>query len=192
MTTICLNSINFIGVFLFSIIISYFIYIKSKKNYTFIFICLRTMYIIFFICITIFPITIVSKNELNEIHSKFGKYISYYQFIPFKTILGVGNYNFFRQIICNIILFIPFPIIKKVSNIKMSGLKVIISGILCSFFIEMTQLFINIITRYPSHVCDIDDLILNTIGVIIGYLAYAAINKISITSKLFKRVIYEK
>lgn len=188
----CLNSVNFIGVFLISVIIAYFIYMKCKKNYTFVFICLSIMYFMFFVCITIFPITILSKNELNELHSRVGQYIKYYQFIPFKTIMGVGTYNFFRQVICNIILFFPLPFIIKVLIPKTSGLKVIVSGMLCSLFVEMIQLLIDIITRYPSHICDIDDFILNSMGVIIGYFVYIVINKITVTNKLFKRFVYKR
>lgn len=190
--TICLNSINFIGVFLFSIIISYITYIIGKKKYTFSYVCIRTLYIVFFICITIFPITILSKSELNIMHKEFGKYIKYYQLMPFKTILGVGSYNFFRQIICNILLFVPMPVFIKVSYKKFSGLKVILLSVGCSLLLEVLQLCIDIVTRYPSHVCDIDDFILNSIGALIGYLIYFAASHISILKKVSYRLIYEK
>lgn len=190
--TICLNSINFIWIFLASVIISYIIYIKTKNNYTFILICSLTLYIVFFICITIFPITILSRSDLNQLYSQYGKYIKYYQLIPFKTILGVGSYNFFRQVICNIILFIPMPVFMKIIVSKLSGVKVVMAGMACSILVEIIQLFIDVITRYPSHVCDIDDFILNSTGVVIGYLIYLLINRISITNKIFKRLVYEK
>lgn len=189
---ICLNSVNFVFVFLISVIISYIIYIKTKKNYTFIFVCLVTLYITFFICITIFPITILSKSELDMLHSRVGEYITYHQLIPFKTILGVGSFNFFRQVVCNVLLFVPIPIIIKTIANKMSGVKVILAGMSCSFFLEIIQLLIDVITRYPCHVCDIDDFILNSIGVIIGYLLYVLISRISVTDKLFKRLVYKE
>ena len=56
----------------------------------------------------------------------------------------------------------------------------------------MIQLLIDVITRYPCHVCDIDDFILNSIGVIIGYLLYVLISRISVTDKLFKRLVYKE
>lgn len=190
--TICLNSINYIGVFFASIFISYILYIKNKKNHTFTYVCIRTLYIVFFICITVFPITILGKGELDRMHQEFGKYIKYYQFIPFKTILGVGNYNFFRQIICNILLFVPMPVFVKISHKEFSRLKVILICSCCSLLLETVQLGIDIITRYPSHVCDIDDFILNSTGVIIGYLIYFLANKLSIVRKISKRLVYEK
>ena len=74
----------------------------------------------------------------------------------------------------------------------MSGVKVILDGMVCSFSLEIIQLLIDVITRYPNRVCDIDDFILNSIGVIIGYLLYVLISKISVTDKLFKRLVYKE
>ena len=81
------------------------------------------------------------------------------KFIPLKDILSspIGY-------ILNIILFIPLgfflPILyKKYRNLK----KVTLVGFLISLFIEIMQLF--------SHrATDIDDLITNTLGTMIGYL----------------------
>lgn len=111
---------------------------------------------------------------------------------PFKTILGVGSYNFFRQIICNILLFVPMPVFIKVSYKKFSGLKVILLSVGCSLLLEVLQLCIDIVTRYPSHVCDIDDFILNSTGVVIGYLIYFAASHISILKKVSYRLVFEK
>ena len=160
----------------------------KRVNITFI---MKRVSLIIIICITIFPITILSKSELNRIHQEFGEYLRYYQLVPFKTILGVGSYNFFRQIICNILLFVPMPVFVKISHKTFSGLKVILICAGFSLLLETVQLGINVITRYPSHVCDIDDFILNSTGVIIGYLLYFVANKISIVQKISNRLIYE-
>ena len=66
-------------------------------------------------------------------------------------------------------MFIPFgifiPLLWDISNKK-----VIIYGFLSSLFIEISQLFL---TRGT----DIDDLILNTCGVLLGLLLYKLLNK---------------
>ena len=63
------------------------------------------------------------------------------------------------------------------NNQKLTGLKIILIGMLSSVGVELMQLIIDIVTRYPSHIADIDDVILNSIGVVIGYGIYIAINK---------------
>ena len=65
---------------------------------------------------------------MDMLYSRVGGYITYYQLIPFKTILRVGSFNFFRQVVCNILLFVPIPIIIKIIANKMSGVKVILAG----------------------------------------------------------------
>ena len=98
-------------------------------------------------------------------------------FIPFKVIVetynevfvnGYINY-FIINFLGNIILFIPFGfIIPTLWNV--SNKKVITIGFCSSLFIEVCQLFL---TRGT----DVDDLILNTIGVCLGLLLYNFTNK---------------
>ena len=88
--------------------------------------------------------------------------------IPFVYIL---DYDIKREaainIIGNISMFIPtgiiLPILYKPLNCFW---KVLLTGAGLSFAIEMIQLF------FPGSVTDIDDLILNTAGVAIGYGIY--------------------
>lgn len=73
--------------------------------------------------------------------------------------------------ITNIIMFMPFgfllPLIwKAYSSLR----KITITALVFSFAIEISQLFNNRLT-------DIDDLIMNTLGAIIGYLIFYVFNK---------------
>ncbi|ALS30176.1 VanZ-like protein [Paenibacillus sp. 32O-W] len=77
-----------------------------------------------------------------------------------------------RNLVGNILLFVPFgfliPII-FLSTQKKPGIEataVIILGLLTTLTIEILQRFVAL------RIFDIDDIILNTIGVIIGYLIY--------------------
>ena len=97
--------------------------------------------------------------------------------IPFKVLVetynevfinGYINY-FIINFLGNIILFMPFgfiiPLLWNVSNKK-----VIIIGFCSSLFIEICQLFL---TRGT----DVDDLILNTLGILLGLLLYKLLYK---------------
>lgn len=79
--------------------------------------------------------------------------------------------NDIKNFILNIILFIPFGFFLSAilgKDLKIS--KCILYGFLCSFFIEILQLF-------TFRTTDIDDLISNTLGTFIGNLICLKIGK---------------
>jgi glycopeptide antibiotics resistance protein len=93
-------------------------------------------------------------------------------FIPFKAkwqkiqqmenINHPVNYNFWVDIIGNILLFIPIAIILRFIFQVKSLPNIIIYGLLISLSVEMLQLLLKLGTA------DIDDLILNTTGTAFG------------------------
>ena len=96
------------------------------------------------------------------------------QLMPFKTIVFyIKNVQaiydwFFKNLAANILMFIPFgflyPSLMKKEHRK--GWRVILVGCLLSAFIEIFQ-YVTAIGQ-----CDVDDVILNVIGVYIGYGIY--------------------
>ncbi|TDH26446.1 VanZ family protein [Segetibacter sp. 3557_3] len=76
-----------------------------------------------------------------------------------------------ENILGNLVLLVPigflFPICFRYFQ---SFKRVIIAGFLVSFVIETLQYFLKFVAIYRS--ADIDDIILNTTGVALGYLAY--------------------
>jgi glycopeptide antibiotics resistance protein len=89
--------------------------------------------------------------------------------VPFVNLL---QYDSTRDIIWNVVgntaLFIPSGIILPIVYHKLNTFgKVIAAGAIISLFIEVIQL------PFTSRVTDIDDLILNTLGVMIGYGIYS-------------------
>lgn len=95
--------------------------------------------------------------------------------IPFNTIkdylflLFHGNVSVaFINLIGNIIVFIPIGILLVLWNGKITFKKMVMIGFIVSLVIELTQLILshlNILARS----FDVDDLLLNTSGVIIGF-----------------------
>ncbi|MFV0275013.1 MAG: VanZ family protein [Bacilli bacterium] len=89
-------------------------------------------------------------------------------FIPFREIFRYDIFNdlFFKNVIGNVILMVPYTVyislFLKPKNILLSLFMVLILS--CS--IELTQLYIS------GRVFDLDDIILNCIGGIIGYYVY--------------------
>jgi len=99
--------------------------------------------------------------------------------VPFKEMFRyeVGSYKFIKNIIGNILLFIPYGFF---SSYYLNNKKVSTNIMLCliaTFSIEAIQYYI-------GRVFDIDDIILNVIGGFIGYLLY--ISLMAIKEKLPK------
>ncbi len=93
--------------------------------------------------------------------------------MPFKEILRyeVGSRAFYKQVFGNILLFIPLGYFAT-SYCKIKGLGTItLVSLLSSLTIEVTQ-------HYIGRVFDIDDIILNVVGGIVGFLLYTALNAI--------------
>lgn len=96
---------------------------------------------------------IVSKVRLNLIPFR----IFYDTYIELKK----GNiYYLIISLLGNIVMFIPIGFLIKMLY-KLEDKKIVLIGFLISLFIEVTQIF-------TGRETDIDDLILNTIGVYIG------------------------
>jgi glycopeptide antibiotics resistance protein len=102
-----------------------------------------------------------------------------YNLIPFSTIYFFlsGKVNLlisFYNLTANVVLFIPYGIFLMMKDFKSSRSKYIYLPFVAIAVVECLQY----ITRRGS--LDIDDLILNLVGVFIGYLLYP----------VFQRVIY--
>lgn len=92
-------------------------------------------------------------------------------FTDFKNNSGAGTYNYYSNLIGNIILFLPYPII-LILVFKIHKLSaILLLTITLSFSIELLQFI------FKVGVADIDDFILNTIGACAGYACYSLYGK---------------
>lgn len=92
-------------------------------------------------------------------------------FIPFKEIFRYefGSKLFVKNIVGNIILFIPFGVFVSYLMKTRKAFPIVVISIITSSVIEYTQLKI-------GRTFDIDDILLNVIGGFIGYLIYLVID----------------
>ena len=93
--------------------------------------------------------------------------------IPFREILRYdpGTTSFYKQVIGNILMFIPLGyFMTSFCNIRDLG-TITITSLLSSFVIEGVQHFI-------GRSFDVDDIILNVVGGILGFLLYISLNSI--------------
>ncbi len=106
-------------------------------------------------------------------------------FIPFKEMFRYqfGSRLFFKNVIGNMLLFMPYGFFTAY-YLKLEKPKaVIILSLLVSTTIEFTQLAI-------GRVFDIDDIILNFMGAMVGFYVYYLLNKINhLLPKFLKKPI---
>lgn len=117
--------------------------------------------------LTILPITIrFDKDSYPDISS-----VHYYQLVPFETIMSSFQYGNPIQVFGNLVMLLPLPILlgflRKRSINFISFLKLVT---LVSLGIEFIQLLCNFATDVPNKVADVDDLILNVLGGILGWI----------------------
>ncbi|WP_053376015.1 VanZ family protein [Paenibacillus sp. FJAT-27812] len=99
-------------------------------------------------------------------------------FVPFKTISSyvfhTSNHNIvIRNVLGNIFLFIPFGfLLPVIAGRNLNFVQVIIFSFLFSLFLELIQLF----SRIGSF--DVDDILLNTLGAILGFFILDVITKV--------------
>ena len=82
---------------------------------------------------------------------------------------NAGVIEFLRLFLGNIGWFIPFGFLLPMLLKKKSVLKVAILGLVFSFSIEVSQFI------FRKGIAELDDLVLNTLGAVIGYILYTII-----------------
>ena len=107
-------------------------------------------------------------------------------FIPFKEIFRYNIFSsmFFKNVIGNMIIFIPYGFFVSYF-LKLDRTKLVIFlSLVTSITIEITQLII-------GRVFDVDDILLNVLGGIVGYLLYKLIKGIKDKlPRIFKTEIF--
>ena len=96
-------------------------------------------------------------------------------FIPFKEILRykITDPLFIRNILGNILLFVPFSYI--VTDVVYMVCKKT-NFLICTIYVLLTSLAIESIQYFIGRAFDIDDILLNFIGGILGYLIWKLIH----------------
>lgn len=108
-------------------------------------------------------------------------------FIPFKEMFRYefGSKIFFKNILGNMIMFVPFGLFTSYVLKNKKIVPIVILSIIASATIETTQLVI-------GRVFDVDDIMLNIVGAIVGFIIYILSFKINnkLPSCLKKEWVY--
>ncbi|WP_302626666.1 VanZ family protein [uncultured Eubacterium sp.] len=146
------------------------------------------MILLFMVLILKFPTGMISESVQAWIGG--GEIIRLKpQFVPFGTIIPYIEQAhelsdwFVKNLACNIIMFMPYGFLYPIVTRKQDCLliRTVCSACLLSAGIEITQY----ITAFGC--CDIDDVILNTLGAVIGFGIYRAVYK-----KIINFIVFQK
>lgn len=88
------------------------------------------------------------------------RYMTYYE--------RIGNFNVILNLFGNVLCFVPFGFVIPILSCRQRNIfKIRNLSFLCSVAIELIQL----VTKLGS--CDVDDVILNTLGGVSGYILFS-------------------
>ena len=135
---------------------------------------LSLIFIVYILCL----FQVVTAQDFNNFGGN--------NFIPFREILryNIGSRLFLKNVMGNILLFIPYGLFVGIYlNLeKFTPAFMLIS--LASLAIETTQLVI-------GRVFDVDDILLNIIGGLIGFYIYKFLDKVAdMLPKVFKSTMF--
>lgn len=135
--------------------------IKNKKDFCFYKEIISLSFIIYILCL----FQVVTFQDNNNISSN--------NLIPFKEMFryNIGSRLFFKNVLGNIIMFLPYGFFTSYFLKEKKLLPILILTTITSLTIETTQLMI-------GRVFDIDDILLNIVGGVLGYYLYSLMLKI--------------
>ena len=171
--------------------IGWFLWKKRNWKFQYWLIPFFVFYVLMLANLTLFPISVFDKDTLDKIKEGVGKYLVFYQIIPFDSIKNYARPGAMVQLIGNLVLLAPLALFLEIFlRLRPKAWKVILAASSVSFWIEIAQLTINLITGYPNRVADVDDLILNISGIIFTVIITRLLGKIQKIRKISQKALY--
>lgn len=183
----------FVFVILLSVwcVIGWLLHRKKQWRVKYWVIPLFGVYILMLAGITLFPIHLYNSETLARIREGMGKYMVFYQAVPFASIANYFRSETFIQLAGNVLLLVPLALFVKIflrQRPKAWKVAAAVPGV--SVGIELFQLATNYLTGYPARVADVDDWILNTTGAVLTILFARWIGKREKPRALFGKLFY--
>ena len=135
--------------------------LKHKDEFVFYKEMTYLLFMLYIICL----FQLVTKDDLN--------YLSGNNFVLFKEMFRykLGTRLFYRNIVGNVIMFVPYGFFASYYIDLKNPIKAFLIVLFASVSIELTQLAI-------GRVFDVDDILLNVFGGMLGFLIYFILRKI--------------
>jgi glycopeptide antibiotics resistance protein len=125
------------------------------------------VYILFLLYFLIFSDWYGRNGVMEEYHYNLTPFYEIGRFWEYREQLGIWS---LFNLLGNVFVFIPFGFFRPIASKKRSFVVTIIEGAFLSLVVEVFQL-LSKVGRF-----DVDDLILNTSGVVLGYVFFVLCN----------------
>jgi len=151
---------------------------------------LKILWWVYIVLLFVF-VAVKFKGSFYELSNRVNSYSTQgsinYNLIPFRSmstqIERITQWWALKNLLGNIIPFIPFGFLLPITYEKFSStIKVLAAGLASILLIEIFQFF----TKLGSF--DVDDIILNMIGIVCGYLMFLVINRLFLMILRKKRI----
>ncbi|MBK2404340.1 VanZ family protein [Erysipelothrix sp. strain 2 (EsS2-7-Brazil)] len=150
-------------------IMCYFIYFRKQERSDCI---INSLFFIYFCGVFEVALLPIPMNDKQIIANQALKFGLNYNTQPFFVDLFVSQYSSYMDyLIPNIVMLVPFGFLMNYKLKKPSFIKIVLLSMTFSLCIEMTQLMMQL-TLYTRRVADINDLLSNTFGGMIGWSLY--------------------
>ena len=149
---------------------------KSRRKHGFQFMTILYFMIVFSMCVSRFNVIMtIMGGQLTRVEE--------INLLPFHSVrenLQYGRNPISWDMLYNMVMFVPFGIIYCYYQKHFRVYKAVGMSCLTTFFIESAQFILK------TGVVDIDDFIVNTLGSLMGIMAYAILQQISFKNQKFE------
>lgn len=144
--------------------------IKNQSN----FVLYEEILLLSFMLYILVLFQLVTAQDLNSFQGR-------NNLVPFAEMFrySIGSRLFFKNIIGNVLMFMPYGFFASFYLKLKKPLKAIIISFVASLAIETTQYMI-------GRVFDVDDILLNVVGGLLGFVIYLIFDKLGETFKIFR------
>ncbi|WP_432408171.1 VanZ family protein [Wukongibacter sp. M2B1] len=154
-----------IGILILAVLCSYIKFATKKANIYLFFFSIFYIYLIYVLKYTIFPIPL----DMAEVFKDNSVFTDGINVIPLKNISFQSLLE--KQVLYNILLSVPFGFgIAFIT--KITKKKLLLVSVLFGIIVESLQLLVSLYLEYTYRIIDINDIIFNFMGVIVGYCIF--------------------
>lgn len=149
--------------------------IKKKDKMKIFAACVLMVYTVEAVGIFFFPV--FYDAQIRKFSPPDINLIPFYSITEYCQRFSAGNAV--KQILGNVLAFLPIGLLLPIPFEKLRSWKsILLCSLLLSVGIETIQFAESLITRISGHAADIDDVILNFTGGVLGYLLFLAIQAV--------------
>ena len=137
---------------------------------------LLIVYVAWIVSMTLFPVPLDGADPIERVASELNRP----NVVPLDTIRETLQLESSRQrarlFLGNILVFVPFGLLLPALSARVRGWpRALLAGLAFSGAIEMAQLAASLAVGYWYRMPDLDDVLLNVVGVLLGYGLFVAL-----------------